>query len=97
MNPPVLRLTLTRLAQDLQTVHIVGMQGLKRVPGSPCPSFVPTTGWRCLQILVDGRVLDRGNMPPKLTSDYTNDLPGAVAAWPQVLAPGVLDALRAQI
>jgi hypothetical protein len=113
-SPPVLRLTLARLAQDLQTVHIVsqdecptrtlegfecrrraglgafrdsaeiaalhpvcaadivyGMQGLKRVPGIPCPSFVPTTGWRCLQILVDGRVLDRGNMPPKLTSDYT--------------------------
>jgi hypothetical protein len=48
-----------------------GMQGLRRVPGLPCPSFEPTTGWRCLQILVDGRVLDRGNMPPKLTSDYT--------------------------
>ena len=139
-SPPVVRLTLARLAQDLQTVHIVsqdecptrtlegfecrrraglgafrdsaeiaalhpvcaadivyGMQGLKRVPGSPCPSFVPTTGWRCLQILVDGRVLDRGNMPPKLMSDYTNDLPGAVAAGPQVLAPGVQDALRAQI
>lgn len=96
--PLQLHLVLTRLAQDLQTVHIVsqdecpaktlegfdcrrragigafrdsaeiaalrpvcvadityGMEGLRRTPGSRgCPSFIPTTGWRCLKVLVDG-------------------------------------------
>lgn len=47
-----------------------GMEGLRRVPGVPCPSFVPTTGWRCLRILVDGRQLSWGNVPPDLLSDY---------------------------
>ena len=32
-----------------------GMEGLRRTPGSRgCSSFIPTAGWRCLKVLVDG-------------------------------------------
>jgi hypothetical protein len=111
--PPQLQLVLARVAQDLQTVHIVsqdecptrtlegfdcrrragfgafrdsaeiaalkpvcaadivyGMEGLRRVPGIPCPRFVPVTGWRCLRTLVDGRLMTAANGPPALMSDY---------------------------
>ena len=111
-TPLQLHLVLTRVAQDLETVHIIsqaecpiktlegfdcrrgagigafrdsaeiaalhpvcasdityGMQGLRRVPGSPgdpCPRFIPTEGWRCVKILVDGAP---GSPPGRLT-DY---------------------------
>jgi hypothetical protein len=46
---------------------VYGMEGLKRVPGMPCPGFAPTTGWRCLRILVDGKQVGQA---PALMSDY---------------------------
>jgi hypothetical protein len=49
---------------------VYGMEGLRRVPGIPCPRFVPVTGWRCLQTLVDGRLMTSANGPPALMSDY---------------------------
>jgi hypothetical protein len=49
---------------------VYGMEGLRRVPGSPCPRFVPTTGWRCLRVLVDGKVTSNANGPPALMTDY---------------------------
>lgn len=49
---------------------VYGMEGLRRVPGIPCPRFVPVTGWRCLQTLVDGRLMTGANFPPALMSDY---------------------------
>ena len=53
------------------TADIVdGMEGLKRVPGVPCPSFVPTTGWRCLTVLVDGKRQGGANFQPALMTDY---------------------------
>jgi hypothetical protein len=101
---------LTRLAQDLEAVHIVsqdecpattlegfecrrraaigafrdsaeiaairpscvsdityGMQGLRRVPGMPCPGFVPTEGWQCVRVIVDG---SRVSSAPARMSDY---------------------------
>ena len=44
-----------------------GMQGLRRVPGMPCPGHVPTEGWRCLKVLVDGAP---GNPVPGRMTDY---------------------------
>jgi hypothetical protein len=32
-----------------------GMEGLRLVPGMPCPHLESTKGWRCLRTLVDGR------------------------------------------
>jgi hypothetical protein len=49
---------------------VYGMEGLKRVPAMPCPTFIPTTGWRCLRILVDGKLMSSANEPPGLMSDY---------------------------
>jgi hypothetical protein len=49
---------------------VYGMEGLRRVPGIPCPRFVPTTGWRCIRTLVDGRLMTGANGPPALMSDY---------------------------
>lgn len=46
---------------------VYGMEGLRRVPGIPCPGFVPTTGWRCLRVIVDGRVTGSA---PALMADY---------------------------
>jgi len=45
-----------------------GMEGLRRTPGSRgCPSFIPTAGWRCLKVLVDGAP---GNPLPGRLTDY---------------------------
>ncbi len=45
-----------------------GMEGLRRTPGSRgCPSFIPTTGWRCLKVLVDGAP---GNPIPGRMTDF---------------------------
>jgi hypothetical protein len=45
-----------------------GMEGLRRTPGSRgCPSFVPTAGWRCVKVLVDGAP---GNPMPGRLTDY---------------------------
>ena len=45
-----------------------GMEGLRRTPGSRgCPSFVPTAGWRCVKVLVDGVP---GNAMPGRLTDY---------------------------
>ncbi|MFI5233731.1 MAG: carboxypeptidase-like regulatory domain-containing protein [Gemmatimonadales bacterium] len=45
-----------------------GMEGLRRTPGSRgCSSFVPTTGWRCVRVLVDGVP---GNPMPGRMTDY---------------------------
>ncbi len=49
---------------------VYGMEGLKRVPGIPCPRFVPVTGWRCLRVLVDGKVMSNANAQPALMSDF---------------------------
>jgi hypothetical protein len=43
-----------------------GMQGLRRIPGIPCPRYVPTEGWRCVKVLVDGAP----GYPPGRMSDY---------------------------
>jgi hypothetical protein len=32
-----------------------GMDGLRLVPGVPCPKLESTKGWRCIRMLVDGR------------------------------------------
>lgn len=108
--PLQLHVVLTRLAQNLEAVHVIsqdecpiktlegfdcrrragigafrdsaeiaalrpvcvsdityGMEGLRRTPGSRgCPSFIPTTGWRCLKVLVDGAP---GRIPLRMT-DY---------------------------
>lgn len=109
-TPLQLHLVLTRVAQDLEAVHIIsqdecpaktlegfdcrrragigafrdsaeiaamhpfcmsdvtyGMQGLRRVPGIPCPGHVPTEGWRCLKVLVDGAP---GNPVPGRMTDF---------------------------
>lgn len=39
-----------------------GMQGLRRVPGVPCPGFVPTAGWRCVKVLVNGELPSAGGV-----------------------------------
>lgn len=44
-----------------------GMEGLRRVPGVPCPGHVPTEGWRCLKVLVDGAP---GNPAPGRLTDF---------------------------
>ncbi len=50
---------------------VYGMEGLRRVPGQGgCASFVPTTGWRCLTVVVDGKRVSAANSPPALMSDY---------------------------
>jgi len=49
---------------------VYGMEGLRRMPSLICPTFVATTGWRCLAIVVDGKRLSAGNAPPALMSDY---------------------------
>ncbi len=111
--PLRLHLVMTRLAQGLETVHIVsqddcpdrtlegfecrrragigafrdsaeiaaihpscvsdityGMQGLRRIPGVPCPQYVPTAGWRCVKVLVDGAPPSAGNAVPGRMTDY---------------------------
>jgi hypothetical protein len=47
-----------------------GMQGLRRVPGMPCPLYVPTAGWRCVKVLVDGAPPSAGNAVPGRMTDY---------------------------
>jgi len=49
---------------------VYGMDGLRRVPGTPCSGFESTTGWRCITTLVDGRRADGANEAPALMSDY---------------------------
>lgn len=110
-TPLEIHLVLTRLAQDLEAVHVIsqdecpiktlegfdcrrragigafrdsaeiaalrpvcvsdityGMEGLRRTPGSRgCPSFMPTSGWRCLRVLVDGIP---GNPVPGRLTDF---------------------------
>ena len=47
-----------------------GMQGLRRVPGVPCPLYVPTAGWRCVKVLVDGAPPSAGNGVPGRMTDF---------------------------
>jgi hypothetical protein len=50
---------------------VYGMEGLRRTPGrGGCASFIPTTGWRCLTVIVDGKRISGANAPPALMSDY---------------------------
>lgn len=49
---------------------VYGMEGMRRVPGVPCPGFESTEGWRCLVTLVDGHRMNAANAPPALMSEY---------------------------